>query len=215
MPSYPTSALSWTTVVGTAQRNAAPTLATRLNALASEFQGLESVLIPNPAIDGYATDWGTLSARLNGIDGSWTSWTPVLTGSTTNPTFGTGGVQFGRYKKVGKQVHFYGGVKWGNAGNSGGSGVILLTLPVPAYAAGITAGLPSLIAGEYRLNAQGGLVAGSSIMGTMEVYSGGTSACFIVPPYAAVATELLDEADPIALGNNNDSLIFRGSYEAL
>jgi hypothetical protein len=212
---YPTSVLSWTSLTGTTQRNAAPTLSTRLNALATELQSLESVLLPNPAIDAYGTDWTTLNARLGAIDGAWISWTPVLTGSTTNPTLGTGGVAYGRYKQVGKHVHFYGGVKWGNAGNSGGSGFILLTLPVAANAAGITAGLPSLVSGEYRLNAQAGLVAGSSIMGNIEIYSGGTSACFLVPPYAAVTTELLDEADPIQLGNNGDALIFRGSYEAL
>jgi hypothetical protein len=62
----------------------------------------------------------------------WQDHTPTLTASTTNPTLGTGSVQWGRYCKVGTTVVYQGLVKFGTSGINVGSGTYWFSLPVAA-----------------------------------------------------------------------------------
>lgn len=61
------------------------------------------------------------------IPGAWTSFTPVLFGSSGNPTYGTGGVA-GRYMKIGRTVWFKMIFRW--VGGSSGSGFYTVQVPV-------------------------------------------------------------------------------------
>jgi len=64
--------------------------------------------------------------------GLWTSYTPVLTAITTNPTLGTGSSATGRFVQVGKLVVAQGGFSFGTAGVAAGSGNYVISLPVTA-----------------------------------------------------------------------------------
>lgn len=80
---------------------------------------------------------GVTSAIQSQIDskfttpGAWNSWTPVLTGSTTNPTLGTGGTITGKYAQIGKLVTVRFQIQFGS-GMSAGSGRYYMTIPVNA-----------------------------------------------------------------------------------
>jgi hypothetical protein len=66
--------------------------------------------------------------------GAWTTYTPALVGSTTNPTLGTGGSITGRYRTCGDDgIEGVISVTFGTSGASAGSGAYTLSLP-----AGIT-----------------------------------------------------------------------------
>jgi hypothetical protein len=68
--------------------------------------------------------------KFTALQAAWTSYTPVLTGSTTNPTLGTGGVIFGKYMQVGKTISVFGAYKFGTSGFTTGSGTYNISLPV-------------------------------------------------------------------------------------
>ncbi len=72
---------------------------------------------------GYLTSWDTLGSTLTG------TYTPVLTGATTNPNLGTGGVIQGRYTLWnGHWCTVRVSVQWGTSGTAG-SGQYLISLP--------------------------------------------------------------------------------------
>lgn len=74
-----------------------------------------------------------------GTPGAWTSWTPTLTATTTNPTLGTGGtVQEGYYMQLGKLVIAWYSIQFGTTGLNVGSGEYRLSLPVAAVTTGTT-----------------------------------------------------------------------------
>lgn len=62
----------------------------------------------------------------------WTSYTPQLQASTTNPTTGTGGTRAGRYIQVGKMVTYQFFFQFGTSGMNAGAGIYRLVLPVTA-----------------------------------------------------------------------------------
>ena len=66
--------------------------------------------------------------------GAWTSYTPVLTASTTNPTLGTGSTQEGAYAEFGKLIVFRVYIQFGTASVNAGSGFYSVSLPVTAAA---------------------------------------------------------------------------------
>jgi hypothetical protein len=63
---------------------------------------------------------------------TWISYTPVLTGSTTNPNIGSTGTIIGRYQKVGKIIHWNITIVSGGTGIATGSGQYELSLPIAA-----------------------------------------------------------------------------------
>lgn len=71
--------------------------------------------------------------------GSWTPWTPELTGSTTDPSMGTGVTQRGGYTMNGTIVHWWAQIAFGTS-PSAGSGFYQLALPVTPIARDVPLG---------------------------------------------------------------------------
>jgi hypothetical protein len=71
------------------------------------------------------------AADMNGI-GEWTSYTPVLTASVTNPTLGTGSAQVGSYARIQNLIIYRFFIRFGTSGISVGSGSYRVSLPVTA-----------------------------------------------------------------------------------
>jgi hypothetical protein len=72
---------------------------------------------------------------MNGI-GEWTSYTPVLTASTTNPTLGTGSSATGAYARVQNLIIYNFLILFGTSGVNAGVGNYSVSLPVTANAVG-------------------------------------------------------------------------------
>lgn len=69
---------------------------------------------------------------LTNLQSAWTSYTPALTASTTNPTLGTGSSVGGAYQQFGKTVFGTANVTFGTSGVVVGSGRYAISLPVAA-----------------------------------------------------------------------------------
>ena len=80
-----------------------------------------------------ATQWtaGTTSgqvltaATLNTIGAEWETWTPALTGSTTNPNLGSTGTSTGRYARINKIVIGNANFTFSGVGITSGVGIFL------------------------------------------------------------------------------------------
>lgn len=64
--------------------------------------------------------------------GDWLTWTPILTGTTTNPNIGSTASNVGRYQVFGKTVHWNITIISGGTGIATGSGQYELSLPITA-----------------------------------------------------------------------------------
>lgn len=64
------------------------------------------------------------------IVGAYTSYTPTLTGSSSDPTLGSGSTAVGYYKRLGRIVTGYCQIIFGTSGVAVGSGYYGLLLPV-------------------------------------------------------------------------------------
>lgn len=90
-----------------------------------------------------ATEMNTeVRDAVTGIQAAWTSYTPALTASTTNPTLGSGSQQTGAYLQMGKTIFAQGHIAFGSSGVAAGSGRYSISIPVAAtgsssFAAGI------------------------------------------------------------------------------
>jgi hypothetical protein len=73
------------------------------------------------------------AAELNGI-GEWTSYTPVLTAATTNPTLGTGSSAVGSYARIQNLIIYNFLIRFGSSGVVPGVGIYSVSLPVTASA---------------------------------------------------------------------------------
>lgn len=74
------------------------------------------------------------------LNGPWTSFTPALTGSVTNPTLGTGSIATGRYKVLASGlVVGQAQIVFGTSGTAAGSGIMRVSFPV----AGLTPQSPA------------------------------------------------------------------------
>ena len=73
------------------------------------------------------------AADMNGI-GEWTSYTPVLTATTTNPTLGTGATVIGSYARVQNLIIYNFLITFGTSGFVAGVGDYKVSLPVTANA---------------------------------------------------------------------------------
>jgi hypothetical protein len=70
------------------------------------------------------------------MSGAWTSYTPALTASTTNPTLGTGSITTGKYIKIGRTVIGWFIIYFGSSGTAAGTGTYQVSFPVtPAASA--------------------------------------------------------------------------------
>jgi hypothetical protein len=61
---------------------------------------------------------------------AWTSYTPALTSSGTQPVLGTGSVATGKYVQINKFVYGYFNLQFGTAGITAGTGNYFISLPV-------------------------------------------------------------------------------------
>jgi len=64
--------------------------------------------------------------------GAWLSYTPTLTGGTSNPTLGTGNEATGTYTRRGRTIEGKAFIKFGTSGTAAGSGEYRISLPVTA-----------------------------------------------------------------------------------
>ena len=67
--------------------------------------------------------------------GTWTSYTPALTASGTNPTLGSGSTATGKYNQIGKTVFGWAKIQFGTSGVAAGSGILRISLPIAAASA--------------------------------------------------------------------------------
>lgn len=73
--------------------------------------------------------------------GTWASYTPALTASTTNPTIGTGGnTQTGSYVQINKLVTGFAYIAFGSSGAAAGSGSYRVSIPVAPASTQIVCG---------------------------------------------------------------------------
>lgn len=84
-----------------------------------------------------STKVGNLQSQINAItttrDAAWSTYTPVLTGSTTNPNLGTGASVTGAYRMLGASTCVWRiSIQTGTSGVSAGSGTYYLSMPVAA-----------------------------------------------------------------------------------
>lgn len=71
------------------------------------------------------------ASKLQLLHSGWTSYTPLLTASTTNPTLGTGSLATGAYALWGDAVYYLFRFRFGT-GAAAGSGTYRVSLPVAA-----------------------------------------------------------------------------------
>lgn len=93
-----------------------------------------------------ATELGYLDGVTGALlqnPGSWTSYTPVLTASTTNPSIGDGTV-IGKYCQLGKIVFAHIRIFFGSSGVSAGTGTYYISLPVNCLQSNIGIGFADL-----------------------------------------------------------------------
>lgn len=83
------------------------------------------------------------AATMNSIGAAWESYTPTWTGSTTNPSVGSGFVE-GRYCRIQTLIIATGYVILG-AGWAGGSGTYRVALPVNALSTNAPIGYATLL----------------------------------------------------------------------
>lgn len=71
------------------------------------------------------------AAQMNGI-GEWTSYTPALTATVTNPTLGTGSQALGSYARVQNLIIARFFIAFGTSGVNAGLGNYKVSLPITA-----------------------------------------------------------------------------------
>ena len=131
--------------------------------------------------------------------GIWQAYTPLWTGSTTNPVIGNGTLA-GRYALIGKTVHFIVFVLWGST-TTGGSGYWIWTLPLPVTGTGS--------GGRYGTHFLAGIINAAGT-GSAPAMTYGLTATTI---YAVSSVAgLVGPTIPITF-NAGCSIAIRGTYE--
>jgi hypothetical protein len=90
--------------------------------------GLPYPLGSDPVANG-AQDIQDLAEAIDNR-GKWTSYTPVLSSSGTQPSLGTGGTAVGKYIQINKFVHGYFNIQFGTSAITVGTGNYFVSLPV-------------------------------------------------------------------------------------
>lgn len=75
-----------------------------------------------------------LRDNLLAIGGAWSTYTPALTASSSNPTLGTASSATGEYIAAGKLIIGRAKIVFGSSGVAAGSGTYRISLPTPAAA---------------------------------------------------------------------------------
>lgn len=99
----------------------------RDTALSSPAQGMVAFLKDVNALTYYdGSGWMTFFLE------GYTSYTPSITSTNINPSYGTGVTRTGGYRRYGNVVEGWAMVVWGGSGLSAGSGAYQYSLPVSA-----------------------------------------------------------------------------------
>ena len=162
----------------------------RNSAISAPVAGMISALTTTGRLDIYnGSSWSAIIAP---AFGAGTSWTPVLTGTTTNPTLGTGSSQTGTWFRMGRLVVAFGRVLFGTSGAAAGSGNLNLSLPVNSTAA-------------------------NAFFGWSNVVRAAVSGNDWLNPASATQMQFVDSGGGLVLATtftNNDSVRFCVIYEA-
>lgn len=118
-----------------------------------------------------ATEWGAILSAVHGLTDAWTTYTPVWTGTTTNPVLGNAVVD-SAYLRSGKYVTYVGSITMGST-TTYGAGAYLLSVPVPLVSAGRAVGLLYLSDASTPANDRMGSIAGSNANQVAPLVSGG------------------------------------------
>lgn len=119
--------------------------------------------------------------NLKAIGDAWTTYTPALTATTTNPTLGTGSSAEGRYVSAGKLIIVHYRIAFGTSGTAAGSGTYLISLPVAPSTAWTNRHIGSGMAFDSSANAMMPLVvrvngtASTVVMQFPATWPGGTA----------------------------------------
>ncbi len=145
--------------------------------------------------------------------GAFTSYTPTLTASTTNPTLGTGSSATGYYKRLGHRVEGYASIQFGSAGVAAGSGYYGLLLPVEPVNRTQVIGIGYLV--DNSDNARF-LIASAAV--STPLWAASTKKAIIVVSNAA-GSGFATGANPVGAAApwtwaENDQLLVNFSYEA-
>lgn len=179
---------------------------TASTAMATDTEVSSAVSIHAAASDphGDRADAATLYAtKTNFPADAWTTYTPTITADGGGFSLGNGTVS-GRYKQLGKTVHFHAKFIYGSTTNPG-SGHWNFSLPVTAQNANFTFAAAILDSGVAWY---GGIGNGN--------YTGSTTsfAVNVTSPNASVSTwVVVGNGGPFTWGNA-DNITISGSYEA-
>lgn len=136
-----------------------------------------------------------------GLQEAWDSYTPVWTGTTTNPVIGNGTI-VGSYMQVGKTVHVRVTITMGST-TTYGSGTYEVTLPVNAAGTGIQ--LLQCELGDagviYTAKARVSSAAPTKVL------------LFTLPTTAGNQDRAVTATVPFTFANT-DTIRFNGTYEA-
>jgi len=149
-------------------------------------------------------DAGSIS--INGVDilNAWTAYTPTITADTGGFSLGNGTVS-GRYKQLGKTVHFYAKFVFGSTTSPGG-GHWTFSLPVQAQSSNFTFSAAILDDGNAWY---GGIGNGN--------YTGSTTSFAVIIPgtNASVTTwAVVGNGGPF-IWTSGDNITISGSYESV
>jgi hypothetical protein len=147
------------------------------------------------------------------IVGAYTTYTPTLTGSTTDPTLGSGSSVSGFYKRLGRWVRGKAVITFGSSGTNAGSGDYGLLLPVEPVNRPHAIGIGYLV--DYSDNVRF-LVASAAV--SPPLWAANTSKAVIVVSNAAGAG-FSTGANPVGAAApwtwaENDQIILKFDYEA-
>lgn len=135
-----------------------------------------------------------------GVD-AWTSYTPTLTASTTNPTLGSGSTQAGAYTRIGRIIIGRARIQFGTSGVAVGSGTYRISIPVAPISAG------EVIVGTgrfYDISADDLWVLSAHIEG---------AGSYVVMSFTSTGTYVVGSAAPVVPAAS-DILMVNFTYES-
>ena len=95
---------------------------------------------------------------------AWTSFTPALKGSSTNPILGTGSSATGSYLKLGRLLIVTATITFGTSGVTNGSGIIFMDLPASLSLS--TQSIASAVGSAALIDSSGNRAYGMTVTGT-------------------------------------------------
>lgn len=142
-------------------------------------------------------DWDLILDELTALSDDWAVWVPVWSTSGTAPSVGDGTLT-GRYKQIGKTVHYNMTLTWGTT-TSAGTGTWSFTTPIDVQTARLP--LPTMA------------IDVSAALGYPCVARTTTASPNILAIYTSTPAVIAGSTVPFVWANT-DQLIINGTYEA-